>query len=84
MPVLDRARLAGLLLPDAVRSIALNDPHRIAVIDTSSETKRTYAELWDDSMRFTNLLRSRGVVPGDGVSVQLPNRYQIFTIEVVQ
>ena len=58
-------------LPGAVAEHARTRPNAIAVTDEHGSL--TYAELWDQSLQVVGWLTAAGVVPGDVVSVQLPN-----------
>ncbi|MBK7948153.1 MAG: AMP-binding protein [Deltaproteobacteria bacterium] len=61
-------------LVDRVRAHAQKHPDAPAIVDGSDDSRTTYGELWREARRFAAFLRARGVQPGDGVSVQLPNR----------
>ncbi|MBY0399530.1 AMP-binding protein [Myxococcota bacterium] len=73
-------------LVDRLRAHAKARPDALAIVDGSVDVElgaaygssrngsTTYGELWRDACRFAAFLRARGVRPGDGVSVQLPNR----------
>ena len=73
-------RAAGLwtsaTLVERVRTHAAGRPDAIAVIDGTDDRRITYAQLWRDACAFATFLRARGLQPGDGVSVQLPNAYE--------
>lgn len=71
-------RATGLWTPetlvDRVRAHAKTQPDGLVIVDGTDDSRTTYAELWREACRFAAFLRMRGVRPGDGVSVQLPNR----------
>lgn len=50
---------------------------RLAVVDLGGARQRTYAELESDVRRLTRHLIDLGVQPGDVVSTQLPNWYEM-------
>lgn len=57
-------------------------PDRVAVIDGTDGRQVTYRQLQDDASRIAGWLRARGIRPGDGISVQLPNRYETVAVDV--
>lgn len=67
---------------DRVREHAASRPDAIAVIDGTDDRRITYAQLWRDASAFASFLASRGVRPGDGVSVQLPNAYETAVVDL--
>jgi acyl-CoA synthetase (AMP-forming)/AMP-acid ligase II len=69
-------------LVDRVREHATNRPDAIAIIDSSDDRRITYAQLWHDASTFAAFLISRGIKPGDGVSVQLPNSYETAVVDL--
>ena len=58
-------------LVDAARRAMADDPARIFQIE--GEARTTRAEIWDQALRLAAFFLSRGLVPGDVVSFQLPN-----------
>jgi acyl-CoA synthetase (AMP-forming)/AMP-acid ligase II len=69
-------------LAEQVRAVARDTPDRIAVIDGTDGRRVTYAQLVDDASRVAGFLHERGIRSGDGVSVQLPNRYETVVVDV--
>ncbi len=69
-------------LAERVRAIARESPRRLAVVDGTDGRQVSYGELLDDAARIAGFLRGRGVESGDGVSVQLPNRYETVAVDV--
>lgn len=69
-------------LGERVRHWASERPDRIAVVDGTDGRQITYAQLADDVSRVAGWLKEQGVGPGDGVSVQLPNRYETVVVDV--
>lgn len=69
-------------LADRVRAIARDAPESIAVVDGADDRRITYGQLVEDASRIAGYLRSQGVAAGDGVSVQLPNRYETVAVDV--
>ncbi|MEN3271085.1 AMP-binding protein [Pseudonocardia sp.] len=68
-------------LADQVRHWAAVRPAAIAVVDGTDGREITYGQLAEDAARVGNWLVRRGVHVGDGISVQLPNRYETVVIE---
>lgn len=82
----DRYRTGGawpqFTLASRVLDWARQTPDAVAVIDGSDDREVTYADLADDASRVAGwLVEVAGVSPGDGVSVQLPNRYETVVVE---
>jgi len=71
-----------ITLAERVRSVARDTPDRIAVIDGTDGRQVTYGKLLDDARRIAGFLRDQGVTAGDGVSVQLPNRYDTVAVDL--
>lgn len=69
-------------LGERVRHWARGRPEHIAVVDGTDGRRVTYARLADDVARVAGWLADQGVGPGDGVSVQLPNRYETVVVDV--
>ena len=69
-------------ITERVRKWATSDPERVAVIDGSDGRRITFGQLWDDATRFAAALGSRGIQQGEGISVQLPNRYETVVVFV--
>lgn len=72
----------GPTLAEEVQRWAAQRPDALAVVDGSVGREVTYAELWDDVARLAGWLQDRGVSPGDGVSVQLPSRYETVVVDL--
>jgi len=54
-------------VPDALRA-GINSPHRFIVVDRDvNEQSRSYSELMDGAAAGANMLRERGIAPGDRV-----------------
>ena len=56
------------------------DPAGLAVVDAAG--RHTYGELVADAARLAATLAASGVGAGDGVSIQLPNRYEAVVAAV--
>jgi len=69
-------------LAGQLRAIARDAPDRIAVIDGTDGRQVSYGRLVQDASRIAGFLCAQGVGPGDGVSVQLPNRYETVAVDV--
>lgn len=69
-------------LAGELRRWASERPDALAVVDGSAGREVTYAGLWDDVARLAGWLSDRGVGPGDGVSVQLPSRYETVVVDL--
>ncbi len=72
----------GTTLVDRVREHASVRPDAVAIVDGSDDRRVTYAQLWRDACVFASFLRARGVQPGEGVSVQLPNAYETAVVDL--
>ena len=59
---------------------AAQRPGDVAVVD--GEGSHTYDQLGADASRVAGFLGERGVMPGEVVSVQLPNRYEAVVLAV--
>jgi acyl-CoA synthetase (AMP-forming)/AMP-acid ligase II/enoyl-CoA hydratase/carnithine racemase len=69
-------------LAERVRAVAERTPDRLAVIDGTDGRQVTYRQLLDDASRVAGFLREQGIGAGNGVSVQLPNRYETVAVDV--
>ncbi|MCW2768272.1 MAG: hypothetical protein JWO11_4231 [Nocardioides sp.] len=69
-------------LGERVRHWASERPDAIAVVDGTDGRRVTYRQLADDSARVAAWLVDHGIEPGDGISVQLPNRYETVVMDV--
>ena len=58
-------------LVDAAQAAVADDPDRVLLIE--GETRLTRRDAWDRSLRLAAFFRAKGLVPGDVVSLQLPN-----------
>jgi acyl-CoA synthetase (AMP-forming)/AMP-acid ligase II len=67
-------------LSERLRAHARASPDAEAVIDILGQRRRTYAQLDADALRVAGFLLDAGVVPGEVVAVQLPNRYETVAI----
>ncbi|MGC9671396.1 AMP-binding protein [Planosporangium sp. 12N6] len=63
-------------LADKVRQWASERPDSLAVVDGTDGREVTFGRLCVDASRVAGWLRDQGIGAGDGVSVQLPNRYE--------
>ncbi|HEX3335224.1 MAG TPA: AMP-binding protein [Jatrophihabitans sp.] len=57
-------------------------PHAVAVVDERGARRHTYLELQRDAAAVAQALRERGVLPGEVVCLQLPNRYEAVVCAV--
>ncbi|MEU7766571.1 AMP-binding protein [Nocardia sp. NPDC049190] len=78
----DRGHWPQYTLGERVRHWAAQRPDAIAVVDGTDGRRVTYRQLAEDSARVAAWLVARGVQPGDGISVQLPNRYETVVMDV--
>ena len=82
----DEYRASGAWSPQTLvaelRRWATERPDALAVVDGSAGREVTYAELWNDVARLAGWFVARGVGPGDGVSVQLPSRYETVVVDL--
>ncbi|UVO53668.1 AMP-binding protein [Sphingomonas sp. SUN039] len=58
-------------LVDAAQAAVADAPDRVLLVE--GETRLTRAEAWDRALRLAAFFRTRGLKPGDVVSLQLPN-----------
>ena len=72
----------NVTLVDRVREHAATHPDAIAIIDGTDDRRVTYGQLWRDACAFAAFLQMRGVLPGHGVSVQLPNGYETAVVDL--
>lgn len=77
-----RGSWTAVTVVDRVLEHAANRPDAVAIIDGTDDRRVTYAQLWRDACAFASFLWSRGVRPGDGVSVQLPNAYETAVVDL--
>lgn len=68
----------GQTFPEFLAERAEAFPDRLAVVD--SQTRLTYGELAERSLRLAYGLRGIGISPGDRVLVQLPNRAEFLVL----
>lgn len=82
----ERFRISGAWpqtgLADQIGYWARVRPDRIAVIDGTDDRQISYWQLHDEASRIAGWLHAHGIRPGDGVSVQLPNRYETVAVDV--
>lgn len=69
-------------LAERVRHWAAETPTAIAVVDGTDGRRISYRQLADDSARVAGWLVAHGLQPDDGISVQLPNRYETVVMDV--
>jgi acyl-CoA synthetase (AMP-forming)/AMP-acid ligase II len=67
-------------LADKVRQWSAERPDSLAVVDGTDGRAITFRQLCEDASRAAGWLRDQGIVAGDGVSVQLPNRYETVVL----
>jgi acyl-coenzyme A synthetase/AMP-(fatty) acid ligase len=67
-------------LADKVRQWSTERPGSLAVVDGTDGRAITFGRLCEDASRAAGWLRNRGIVAGDGISVQLPNRYETVVL----
>jgi acyl-coenzyme A synthetase/AMP-(fatty) acid ligase len=72
----------GSTLGHAAAAHARAAPDRLAVIDREGRRATTYGTLLADAHRLAQWMRSREVVPGDLISVQLPNWYETVVVAI--
>ena len=58
-------------LVDVARAAVAQEPGRVLLIEGSA--KLTRQDAWNQALRLSAFFRARGLVPGDVVSLQLPN-----------
>ena len=58
-------------LVDAARALLVADPDHLLLIE--GDTRLTRRECWDQALKLAGFFLSRGLVPGDVISFQLPN-----------
>lgn len=69
-------------LADRVLHWARQTPDAVAVVDGTDDREMTYAQLADSASRVAGwLVHVADITPGDGVSVQLPNRFETVVVE---
>ncbi len=61
----------SLTLASILAESAMRHPDREAVV--MGDHRISYAELWDQTMRYAAVLRDQGVGPGDTVALLMPN-----------
>ena len=66
--------------PDPMGFWARHDPKRVALVDRRTGARLSYAELDDVAARWTGLLRSLDVGPGDRVGVLSRNRLELVAL----
>lgn len=69
-------------LASAVQRWATERPDALAVVDGTTGQESTYASLLDDARRVAGWLLEIGIRPGDGISVQLPSRYETVVVDL--
>lgn len=72
----------GSTLGHAAAGHARAAPDRVAVVDREGRRTTTYGTLLADARRLAQWMRSREVVPGDLISVQLPNWYETVVVAI--
>ena len=72
----------GSTLPGRLAEHARTKPDATAVIDCTGTRTASYGRLAADVRRLACHLASRGIRPGDVVSVQLPNWYETVVVDL--
>ncbi|WP_440951813.1 acyl-CoA synthetase [Methanococcoides sp. FTZ1] len=69
---------------DTIRKLAADQSKLMAVTEHPDGTveKVTYREVWDNSLRFANVLRDSGIRKGDRVQVILPRGTDIYITSI--
>src|SRR4051812_22009484 len=65
--------MTQLSLATVLAEAARKYPGKLAVVDTATTERITYADLWQQTLQYAAGLRELGVGPGDTVAVQIPN-----------
>jgi acyl-CoA synthetase (AMP-forming)/AMP-acid ligase II len=69
-------------LPGRLAEHASAKPDATAVVDCAGMRTASFGRLASDVRRLAGYLAARGVVPGDVVSVQLPNWYETVVVDL--
>ena len=69
---------------DTIRSWAKDSTKLMAITEhpDGNVEKAGYREVWDNAMRFGNVLRDSGIVKGDKVLVLLPRGTDVYTVSI--
>lgn len=69
---------------DTIRSWAKDSTKLMAITEhpDGNVEKAGYREVWDNAMRFGNVLKSSGIVKGDRVMVLLPRGTDVYTASI--
>ena len=69
---------------DTIRSWAKDSTKLMAITEhpDGNVEKAGYREVWDNAMRFGNVLRDSGIVKGDRVMVLLPRGTDVYTASI--
>lgn len=69
---------------DVIRGWTKDRTKLLAIIEHPDEEveKATYWEIWDNAMRFGNILRDSGIRKGDKVLVILPRGLNIYSVSI--
>ncbi len=69
---------------DTIRSWAKDETKLMAITEhpDGNVEKAGYMEVWDNAMRFGNVLRDSGIVKGDRVMVLLPRGTDVYTVSI--
>ncbi|WP_340820182.1 AMP-binding protein [Methanolobus sp. WCC4] len=69
---------------DVIRKWAKDRTKLLAIIEHPDEEveKATYREVWDDAMRFGNILRDSGIHKGDRVMILFPRGLDVYIASI--
>jgi long-chain acyl-CoA synthetase len=65
--------MTQLSLATVLAEAARKHPGKLAVVDSATTERITYADLWQQTLAYAAGLRELGVGPGDTVAIQIPN-----------
>ena len=65
--------MTTLSLATVLAESARKYPDKLAVVDSATGARVTYAELWAQTRAYAAGLRELGVRPGDTIAIQIPN-----------
>lgn len=61
----------SMTLTSVLAESARRNPEREAIV--MGDIRRSYGELWDETLRYAAVLREKGIGPGDKVALLMPN-----------
>ncbi|GIE99050.1 long-chain-fatty-acid--CoA ligase [Paractinoplanes rishiriensis] len=65
--------MTQLSLATVLAEAARKHPGKLAVVDSATTERITYADLWQQTLGYAAGLRELGIGPGDTVAIQIPN-----------